>query len=156
MGLNDLLNRLEKDNTELMRKLEYYESGSDVCDIEIARLAGQTEAWELARKIVYSIYNGGYDLSELDEIFGYHSPNKILKENNYVEAAAKIKEWERQKEICVGDIVCFEGKYGVVIYAGDYIKGITENGTDFCVTADVCTKTGRHIDVEKWLAQIKR
>lgn len=153
MGSIDLLNRLEKDNTELRRKLEYYESGSDVCDIEIARLAGQVEAWELARKIACLSKMDRLEIFKTEYLPSYF---KILKDFTYPEAAAKIEEWERQKEICVGDIVCIEGKYGVVIYAGDYIKGITENGTDFCVTANVCTKTGRHIDVEKWLAQIKR
>ena len=34
------------------------------------RLAGQNEAWELARKIVLQPINGGYKRSEFEEIFG--------------------------------------------------------------------------------------
>lgn len=96
--------RLLKENAELKRDLEYYHTGTDTCDIESARAAGQQEAWELARKIALAIISGGYSNNELKEIFGTICLDEIFK-LTYTEAAAKVAEWEKIKEeICVGDV----------------------------------------------------
>ena len=93
--------RLLKENAELKRDLEYYHTGTDTCDIESARVAGQEEAWELARKIAYD----GYRNNELKEIFGSVCLDDIFN-LTYTKAAAKIAEWERKnEEICVGDVL---------------------------------------------------
>lgn len=92
--------RLLKENAELKRDLKYYHTGTDTCDIESARVAGQQEAWELARKIAYD----GYRNNELKEIFGSVCLDDIFN-LTYTEAAEKVAEWEQKKEeICVGDV----------------------------------------------------
>ena len=42
------------------------------------RLAGQNEAWELARKIVDDVDNGGYSEGELKQIFGCAIPEPCI------------------------------------------------------------------------------
>ena len=97
----DEIIRLLKENAELKRDLKYYHIGTDTCDIESARVAGQEEAWKLARKIAYD----GYRNNELKEIFGSVCLDDIFN-LTYTEAAAKVAEWERNKEeICVGDVL---------------------------------------------------
>ena len=123
---------------------------------EAGQVKGQNDAWELARKIVLAVDDGGYSTEELKEIFANDVYQTLLIETTYQEAAAKVAEWERKKEeICVGDVVEFEGSYGVVVGVGEcYIKGFTSDWTPFQFMKKDCTKTGRHIDVDAWLAQI--
>lgn len=148
------ITRLLKENEQLKKDLEYYHTGTDICDIESVRDAGQEEAWELARKIAYD----GYRNNELKEIFGSVCLDDIFN-LTYSEAAAKVAEWERKKEeICVGDVVEFtNGTKAVVIK-------VYEDGEVALLFSDGCYgtyrphknwhKTGKHIDVNAWLAQI--
>ena len=121
---------------------------------ESARAAGQEEAWKLAHKMSRM----GFD--EAAECFpDYDFPlgmRSLTKKYSYTEAAAKVAEWERKKEeICVGDVVECEGSYGVVVGVGEvYVKGFTSDWTPFQWMKKDCTKTGRHIDVNAWMAQI--
>ena len=147
--------RLLKENAELKRDLEYYHTGTDTCDIESARAAGQQEAWKLALKLRYMDYEDKVECFGL----GYDGKEKwieIMEKYTYAEAAAKVAEWKKAKEeICVGDVVECEGSYGVVVGVGEcYIKGFTSDWTPFQWMKQSCTKTGRHIDVDAWLAQI--
>ena len=97
--------RLLKENAELKRDLEYYHTGTDTCDIESARAAGQQEAWELARKISLLEEDGGYSSNELNEIFGINYLSEIFS-LTHTEAAANVAKWEQKKEeICVGDVL---------------------------------------------------
>lgn len=120
------------------------------------RLAGQNEAWELARKITCQPINGGFNRSEFEKIFGYGYISDIFEKYKYTEAAAKVAEWERQKEeIKVGDVVSREGLYGVVkSVSDDWLNGITASGISFQWLKRKCTKTGRHIDIDSFLKQI--
>ena len=124
--------------------------------IEQARVEGQNEAWELARKIICQPKNGGFNRSEITEIFGYGYISDVFEKYTYPEAAAKVAEWERAKEeIKVGDVVSHEEKYGVVISEGTIcFRGFTDDGTPFEWYKERCTKTGRHIDVDSLLKQI--
>lgn len=149
------ITRLLKENAELKKDLEYYYTGTDTCDIESARAAGQRESWELALKLRYMDYEDKVECFGL----GYDGKEKwieVMENYTYAEAAAKVAEWERKKEeICVGDVVECEGSYGVVVGAGEvYVKGFTSDWTPFLWMKKYCTKTGRHIDVDEWLAQI--
>ena len=119
------------------------------------RLAGQNEAWELARKIAVIPKDGGYGGSKLIEIFNTALNNEIFN-LTYPEAAAKVAEWEKAKEeIKVGDVVSHEEKYGVVISEGTIcFRGFTDDGTPFEWYKERCTKTGRHIDIDGFLKQI--
>lgn len=122
---------------------------------EQAKAAGQQEAWKLAQKIFGSGENIGYKIHQLNEIFDEDWDFTKIAGMSYQEAAAKVAEYERQKEeICVGDVVTFYGKFGLVTCIDDKVRGITENGLNFSVFKKSCTKTGRHIDVDAWLAQI--
>lgn len=166
--IEKLVERLHRQADEITRLLaenaELKGLNSTICDVckhdeflketrEVARAEGQQEAWELAQKIVKSKICGGFDMKELQEIFGTKYYGEAITQNTYPEAAANVAEWERQKEICVGDIVMFNGKCGLVTNTGKYLKGISENGIGFCWIKDDCKKTGRHIDTG-WLAQI--
>lgn len=146
------ITRLLAENAELKKDLEYHHTGTDTCDIESAIATGQQEAWELARKCMLMT-----DL-EREAIFGsgHNALYGVLTYFDYKHAAAKVADWERKKEvICVGDVVECEGSYGVVVGVGEcYIKGFTSDWTPFQWMKQSCTKTGRHIDVDAWLAQI--
>ena len=119
------------------------------------RLAGQNEAWELARKIAVIPKDGGYGGSKLIEIFNTALNNEIFN-LTYPEAVAKVAEWEKAKEeIKVGDVVSREGLYGVVkSVSDDWLNGITASGISFQWLKRKCTKTGRHIDIDSFLKQI--
>lgn len=152
------ITRLLADNAELKKDLEYYHTGTDICDIESARAEGQNEAWKLAHKMSRM----GFD--EAAECFpDYDFPlgmRSLTKKYSYSEAAAKVAEWERKKkEICVGDVVSIKNAniYGVVTYkdtSDNTMDVIAQNGNSFFVEKEDCIKTGRHIDVDAWLAQI--
>lgn len=129
--------------------------------MESARLAGQNEAWELARKIVDDVWNGGYSEGKLEQIFGYAISQLCIVKNTYTEAAKKVAEWEKPKE---------------EIKRGDIIRNKYNTSSKFCVTNTGCDghlygvgrygliysnqdpeyweKTGRHIDIDSFLKQI--
>ena len=87
------------------RKVEKM-TGTDICDIESARLTGQNEAWELARKMTCQPINGGFKRSEFEEIFGDSYISDIFKKYTYYEAATKVAEWEKAKEeVKDGDVL---------------------------------------------------
>ena len=149
------ITRLLAENAELKKDLEYYHTGTDTCDIESAIAAGQEEAWILALKLRYMDYEDKVECFDL-EYDGKEKWIEIMEKYTYTEAAAKVAEWERKKEeICVGDVVECEEHYGVVVGAGEvYVKGFTSDWTPFLWMKQSCTKTGRHIDVDAWLAHI--
>lgn len=94
--------RLLKENAELKRDLEYYHTGTDTCDIESTRAAGQREAWELAKKCMLMTDR------KREAIFGsgHNALYGVLTYFDYKHAAAKVAEWEQKKEeICVGDVL---------------------------------------------------
>lgn len=134
------------------------ESGNNLWNIEQARAEGQNEAWELARKIF------GMEIKDIEDIFIKEDAwnlGTVLNNYTYQEAAAKVAEWENEKdEIKVGDI--YRSKTGnyFAIRTTDGEKGVAKilfmsNGE---VTPDYiksyCTKTGRHIDIDSFLKQI--
>ena len=120
------------------------------------RAEGADTAWELARKIYLLQEFGGYSTDELVEIFGTASIGEIFR-YTYPEATAKVEAWEKAKEeIKVGDVVSHEEKYGVVISEGTIcFRGFTDDGTPFEWYKERCTKTGRHIDIDSFLKQIR-
>ena len=149
------ITRLLAENEELKKDLECYYTGTDTCDIESARAAGQRESWELALKLRYMDYEDKVECFGL----GYDGKEKwieVMENYTYAEAAAKVAEWKKAKEeICVGDVVECEGIYVVVVGVGECnIKGFTSDLTPFQWMKQDCTKTGRHIDVDAWMAQI--
>ena len=150
--------RLLEENAELKRDLEYYHTGTNTCDIESARAAGQEEAWKLAKNIVLFENDDRYSMDELNEIFDSPYLSEIFN-LTYSEAAAKVAEWERQKEeICVGDVVEFtNGTKAIVIKVyedGEVALLFSDGGYGTYRPHKNWHKTGRHIDVNTWLTQI--
>lgn len=155
----DKITRLLTENAELKGL------NSTICDVckndeflketrELARAEGQEEAWKLATMIALDEMFGGYKVSELKEIFDSLYLPEIFR-LTYPEAAAKVAEWERQNEICVGDVIYCEGHYGVVVNVSEiWVRGIISEGGTFQWHKEECTKTGRHIDVNAFLEQI--
>ena len=133
-----------------------------IVNLNMGRVAGQNEAWELARKIVDDVWNGGYSEGKLKQIFGYAISQLCIVKNTYPEAAAKVAEWEKAKEkIKVGDIVkIHEGNDNdlcVLCMSTDkkYYNAVDRYGAVYyMLTKEMITKTGRHIDIDSFLKQI--
>ena len=120
---------------------------------------GLQDAWELARKIWFPTGLGGIKNETVKSIFGCDCFS-VADKYTPQEALAKLKAYEEEKEIKVGDVVRLNNsKYTyvvTVIYEErglTYYCGIAENGRWFA-QRDV-TKTGRHIDIEIILGQIR-
>ena len=113
------------------------------------------EAWEIARKIVLLEDEGGIPIKDMVHIFGTKFTREIIKEYSEHETKAKIKAWEAEKEIKVGDVVkdC-NGKIGVVISKGTSDNVLFDDGSTWNYTDRTLKKTGRHIDIEGLLKQI--
>lgn len=113
------------------------------------------EAWEIAKKILLYPAHGGFNATELEEIFGR---TEHLWELTPQEAKAKIEAWETEKEIKVGDEVDICGDKGIVTSFGTdgdrihvlYLDGIVNS---YRKDKDI-KKTGRHIDINGILKQI--
>lgn len=148
------ITRLLAENKELKERVEKANRTS----LHGGRIAGQNEAWELARKIVLT---NGYSDNDLYEIFNCCGLHKVLKDFTYQEAATKVEEWENAKEeikrgdiirnkynisskFCVTDIGCDGHLYGVGRY------GLIYSNQD----PEYWEKTGRHIDIDSFLKQI--
>ncbi len=142
------ITRLLAENKELKEDFEK----SKRVNLNMGRVAGQNEAWNLARKIF------SMEANDIEDIFIKTSAwnlSNVLDDYTYQEAAAKVAEWEKIKEIKVGDVVSREGLYGVVKSVSDnWLNGITASGISFQWLKRKCTKTGRHIDIDGFLKQI--
>lgn len=122
---------------------------------EAGQVKGQNDAWALFKKLK------DMDFFELVDIFGNNSPWSVVTKYTYPEAAAKVAEWERAKEeIHVGDIVrIHEGNDNdlcIICSSSDgYYNAVDEYGAVYpTLYKKMISKTGRHIDVDAWLAQI--
>lgn len=114
---------------------------------------GLNDAWELARKMTSWIY------SDRKKVLGFGYSSDVFNQYTYQEALAKIEAYEKEQQINVGDVVeCFSDYKGVVLDIDTDFKTLdvfTENG---CVEGLAITdvkKTGRHIDIEHILEQIR-
>ena len=159
--------RLIAENTKLKAKDDvlktscddYEEKVNDMCDT--ARAEGQDEAWELARKIILPPSKGGMSSDDYIAIFGNCiSESYVMKNYTYSEASAKVAEWEEGKdEIKVGDIVKHnETEYtGIVTRVSERMNKITiifKDGSSESYDSSMFHKTGRHIDIDRFLKQI--
>ena len=143
------ITRLLAENKELKEDFEK----SKRVNLNMGRVVGQNEAWNLARKIF------SMEANDIEDIFiktGAWNLGTVLDDYTYQEAAAKVEAWEKAKEeIKVGDVVSHEEKNGVVISEGTIcFRGFTDDGTPFEWYKERCTKTGRHIDIDSFLKQI--
>lgn len=147
------ITRLLAENKELKEQVKKANKTS----LHGGRIAGQNEAWELARKIVLT---NGYSDNDLYEIFNCCGLRKVLKDFTYQEAAAKVAEWEKAKEeIKNGDVL--EGIYDntlkcvvTSLYTDNIAYLVFDDGTAGFHELDNFKKTGRHIDIDSFLKQI--
>lgn len=154
--LNDKIKRQAAEITRLLaenKELKEDFEKSKIVNLNAGRLAGQNEAWELAKKCMLMTDR------EREAIFGsgHNALYGVLTYFDYKHAATKVAEWEKAKEeIKVGDVVSREGLYGVVkSVSDDWLNGITASGVNFQWFKRKCTKTGRHIDIDGFLKQIR-
>ena len=158
------ITRLLAENKELKDKLD---NRCDMCierhekEVEQARAEGAETAWELARKIVL----GGkdcYSCEDLKKIFDYGYSQAVMRHYTYPEAAAKVAEWEKIKEIKVGDILEDRDEGNKVIVTslkGRVICLLWDDGrigtTYVELAKGIFRNTGRHIDIDGFLKQIE-
>lgn len=114
---------------------------------------GLNDAWELAKKL----YN--LDCNTLEDIYGVDGGfYGLMKKYTAQEALAKIEAYEESKAIKVGDVVVADD--GVKCVAIDFTSDddvivLNENGCAEAHLKSVFKKTGRHIDIEHLLEQIR-
>lgn len=125
-------------------------------DVEKTYSDGLNDAWELAKKIVMGVEDGGFDSQEVIDVFGknrYYS----FKDFTAEEALAKIEAYEKKESVCVGDVVECNGFKGVVLhfFHNGSLNIVYENGIiETLTSAQECKKTGKHIDIKSLLRQI--
>ena len=155
------ITRLLAENKELKDKLD---NRCDMCierhekEVEQARAEGQNEAWELVRKIFDMETNDIEDIFIKEDAWNLGT---VLNNYTYQEAAAKVAEWEKIKEIKVGDILEDRDEGNKVIVTslkGRVICLLWDDGrigtTYVELAKGIFRNTGRHIDVDSFLKQI--
>ena len=147
------ITRLLAENKELKEDFEK----SKIVNLNMGRLAGQNEAWELARKCMLMTDR------EREAIFGsgHNALYGVLTYFDCKHAAAKVAEWEKAKEIKVGDVVrdkCdTSSKFCVtqIDYCDGQLYGVGRYGLTYSnQDPKNWEKTGRHMDIDGFLKQI--
>lgn len=112
---------------------------------------GLADAWKLARKI-FAMKD-----KEFDDVFGYAEFSDAVYYNTPQEALAKIEAYEKSQQIQGGDVVYANGVQGVVIdiISDDDCYIYDENGCIEVVKFEKINKTGRTVDIEHLLEQIR-
>ena len=129
---------------------------------------GLNDAWDVCRKILLCVDDGGAPLSDIEKIFGIKESmllplcQKLLKEYTAEEVVGKIKEY--YDGFHVGDEVVLGGSHinGVVTkitpYGAMTLRVLDKNGCVHLVypASSKCKKTGRHLnEVEELLKLIE-
>lgn len=109
----DEITRLLKENAELKKSMEIIRDNS----FEAGQVKGQNEAWELARNI-FGSEEIGYKIHQLNEIFDKDWTFTKIVKMSYQEAAEKVADWERQKEVFKPEMY--------PPYARDILQGMME------------------------------
>lgn len=144
------ITRLLAENKELKEDFEK----SKIVNINAGRLAGQNEAWELARKLE------NLDLGSLLEIFKECNCYKKIYNYTYQETAKKVAEWEKTKaKIKTGDVLenIYDSNVKCIVtnlYPNNRAYLVFDDGTAGMNELDNFKKTGRHIDIDSFLKQI--
>lgn len=127
------------------------------------------EAWEIVRKIIYEVSDGGMTLDELRSVYGTSDYQEILSHYSPQQAKDKIEAWEAEKEIKVGDVVTITNNdptsitnektvhTGVITstHPDNYYDIILGDGLAWSyVDGEKIKKTGRHIDIDGFLKEI--
>lgn len=110
---------------------------------------GLADAWELARKV------NAMSEDEFDKCFNFDW--QCTTDFTYQEILAMVEAYEESKAIKVGDVVYANGVQGVVIdiISDDDCYIYDENGCIEVVKFEKINKTGRTVDIEHLLEQIR-
>lgn len=147
------ITRLLAENKELKEDFEK----SKRVNLNMGRVVGQNEAWNLARKIF------SMEANDIEDIFiktGAWNLGTVLDDYTYQEAAAKVAEWEKAKEeIKVGDVVRnritgYESLVTCIQEPIQKVYAIFDSGATTTHHLSEIEKTGRHIDIDSFLKQI--
>lgn len=112
-------------------KLEYVpKSEVDDC-LSYAR----EEGWNLAKKIIASENDGGYDIYDLDEIFGMDSYFEILPQMTYSEAFEKVKAWEKRLKRWDEVVIKDRAIRGIIVRVHDDMYTVAPHNNDEYVRA---------------------
>ena len=148
------ITRLLAENKELKEDFEK----SKRVNLNMGRRVGQNEAWELVRKIFDMETNDIEDIFIKEDAWNLGT---VLNNYTYQEAAAKVAEWEKIKEIKVGDILEDRDEGNKVIVTslkGRVICLLWDDGrigtTYVELAKGIFRNTGRHIDIDGFLKQI--
>ena len=118
--------------------------------------AGMDKAWEIARRIRLNYEDGGIDGDGLRKMFGTANEYTIIKENTASEAIAKIKAYDNDDPIKVGDEVqAPRGKATVTAVKDDLVHYFYSEGDFGCVESYHVTKTGNHYDIQSILEAMR-
>lgn len=117
---------------------------------------GLNDAWELARKIDF------FDEKERTKIFGYLTSEYIKEHYTVQEALAKLEAYEKEQEqkIVAGDIVTtINGECEYLVTSVQLPNTLhtvnTRNGYLQTMKISSAKKTGKHIDIQKILDELK-
>ena len=147
------ITRLLAENKELKENFEK----SKRVNLNMGRVAGQNEAWELVRKIFDMETNDIEDIFIKEDAWNLGT---VLNNYTYQEAAAKVAEWEKAKEeIKIGDVLeyIYDSNIKCIatnLYPSNMAYLVFNDGTAGMNELDNFKKTGRHIDVDSFLKQI--
>ena len=160
-GLKDENERLKAENEKMSIKIDAYELCSDQHEVEYNQAfnQGAEAAWELVRKIFDMETNDIEDIFITEDAWNLGT---VLNNYTYQEAAAKVAEWEKVKEIKVGDILEDRDEGNKVIVTslkGRVICLLWDDGrigtTYVELAKGIFRNTGRHIDIDGFLKQIR-
>ena len=118
---------------------------------------GLEDAWELAKRLSLNLYKNGLSNDEINKIYGMPS-YRVFEAFTPQEALAKLKAYEEQRKIEAGDVVLIYGEEAVVTRVVDghanilFGDGVTNN---LPVKELVGDKTGKHINIESFLKQLR-
>ena len=111
---------------------------------------GLNDAWDLAKKIVLLVRDGGYSGEELTRIFGDGSYGAILKAFTPQEALAKVKSYEERNKFRVGDVIKLKGTTHEAILTRvtetNICRLFKDGSCDSLSAKEDFEKTGEHFD----------
>lgn len=127
---------------------------------------GRNEVWELANKLFGYTSDTKISNEDLKKIFGSACEMDILRNFTPQEALEKLEAYEKEQNIKVGDVVKNgndETEFVVIATSEETINGqpilrpigkTLIKGVIFASNTDL-KKTGKHIDIQSLLEQIK-
>ena len=123
---------------------------------EKAYQRGLDDVWECMKEITHIVRDQG----TMIDLFGCRTFGALLEKYTPSECIEKLRQYEQEKEIQVGDEVLFEDEKGVVIVPeenGHYAAAFTAGGMRICEPDYKLRKTGKHYpEIVKILQEMRK